>query len=59
MEVVLIHHPEGAGGTLEGRPAELPAADSVLGPGDRLLVLARPESIKEFQTAGRHTPPDR
>ncbi len=48
VEVLLVHHPEGEGPSLEGRPGELPTAGTVLRPGDRLLVLARPEDIERL-----------
>ena len=49
LEVVLIHHAEAAGGTMEGRSGQFPAADVVLEAGDRLLVMGTLSAIERLR----------
>jgi len=48
VEILLIHTAGAPGEQLEGRPGRLPAPDVRLYPGDRLLVMGTPDSIKRL-----------
>lgn len=51
LEILVVHH---SGITLEeqsSRPGEFPSPDLILQPGDRLLVLGKPDTIEKIKRA--------
>lgn len=49
IEVVLIHTCDTGEDSLEGRPGKMPTPDTVLNPGDRLLVIGSAEAVQRLR----------
>ena len=49
LEILVVHHPESQLQEKGSRPGEFPSPDLILEPGDKLLVLGKPETIEKIK----------
>ncbi|MFO7524898.1 MAG: chloride channel protein [Ignavibacteriaceae bacterium] len=51
LEILVVHHPGSSSEDKSNRPGEFPSPGLILQPGDRMLVLGKPETVEKIKRA--------